>query len=476
MSTDSATPKQPPSMRSWLDWLASLPPAERESVVAELTAPERMALAEALHDWKSFAREKQLPPPGDWFIWVVQAGRGFGKTRTGAEYVRMRIDSGDWRVVNIAGPTSGDIMDYMILGTPAAPGLMGVWPDHQRPRLNESKQRLTCHNGAVIRYRSAEEAERFRGPQADGGWCDEIDSWRPKRMTPKDAWALFELGIRLGPDPRIVATSTPKPSRIIASLAARKDVVITRGSTYENRANLAPQFFDSIVSLHAGTRMGRQEIEGELLDAEEDAGAYYLRLMAQAARDGRIGKVPYCPDLPVTTAWDLGVSDSTSIWFIQRAGLEHRAIDYYEASGEGLAHYAKVLQDKGYIYDEHIAPFDIKVRELGTGRSRLEVAQGLGIRFRIAPGPTQVTVADGIEAVRNVIPLFWYDEEKCARGIEALRSYTKEWDDELQNWSDRPLHDWSSHGADAMRAYAVARNERRRAAVRSAERNLRWVV
>jgi len=228
-----------------------------------------MALAELLHDWPLFARDKQLAPPGDWFIWVLRAGRGFGKTRTGAEYVRSRIDAGDWRTVNIAGPTAGDTIDVMIMGTPEAPGLMGVWPEHKKPVHEISKRRIVAHNGAIIRYRSADEPERFRGPQADGGWCDEIDSWKPKGMTALDAWVLFELGIRLGPDPRIVATSTPKRGRLVAMLCEREDTAVTVGSTYENRANLAHQFFRSVVGRHEGTYLGRQEIYGEIVGEVE---------------------------------------------------------------------------------------------------------------------------------------------------------------------------------------------------------------
>ena len=269
MSTLS--PSQQASAKSSLDWLASLDENERTATVESLSPSERIALNELLCDWTLWAREKQLPPSGDWFIWMVRAGRGFGKTRTGAEYVRSRIDSGEWRTVNVAGPTKNDVLDIMLMGTPEAPGLLGVWPEHQKPKHDITKMRVRCHNGALIRYRSADEPERFRGPQADGGWCDEIDSWKPKGMTAEEAWGLYELGIRLGPDPRIIATSTPKRSRLVKMLCERDDTVVTVGSTYENRANLAPQFFRSIVAKYEGTRLGRQEIHGELLEDVEGA-------------------------------------------------------------------------------------------------------------------------------------------------------------------------------------------------------------
>ena len=185
MSTLS--PSQQEQARSSIDWLASLDENERTATIESLSPSERIALSELLFDWTLHAREKQLPPPGDWFIWMVRAGRGFGKTRTGAEYVRSRIDAGEWRTVNIAGPTKNDVLDVMLMGTPEAPGLLGLWPEHQRPKHDITKMRVRCHNGAIIRYRSADEPERFRGPQADGGWCDEIDSWKPKGMSAQEA-------------------------------------------------------------------------------------------------------------------------------------------------------------------------------------------------------------------------------------------------------------------------------------------------
>lgn len=182
-------------------------------------------------------------------------------------------------------------------------------------------------------------------------------------------------------------------------------------------------------------------------------GAYYGLPMNAAEAEGRIGRVPHDPALPVETWWDLGIGDATAIWFAQRAGAEVRLIDYYESSGVGLAHYARVLQERGYVYGRHVAPHDIAVRELGTGKSRQEVAAALGIRFETAP---RLDVADGIEAVRNLLPRCWLDAEKCARGIAALREYRREWDDKLKAFKMRPLHDWTSHAADALRYGAVA--------------------
>lgn len=187
-------------------------------------------------------------------------------------------------------------------------------------------------------------------------------------------------------------------------------------------------------------------------------GSYYGQYLQHAKAQDRIGKVGVEPVLLVHTAWDLGMADSTAIWFFQHlasgpSGLgEYRFIDYYEASGEGLAHYASVLEKKGYKYGKHIGPHDIMVRELGTGKSRYEVAQGLGIRFDTCPN---IPVQDGIEASRNVIDAAWFDEEKCGPGLECLWGYQREWDDANACFKDKPLHDWTSHGADSFRYASV---------------------
>lgn len=182
-------------------------------------------------------------------------------------------------------------------------------------------------------------------------------------------------------------------------------------------------------------------------------GAYYAKEMRDARTQNRIGFVPYEPSLGVITSWDLGIGDSTSIWFFQVSGAEIRIIDYYENAGVGLDHYARVLQERGYVYKEHILPHDVRVKELGSGKSRLETLDNLGIRpITIAP---QLSVDDGIQASRSIIPRCWFDAEKAERGIDCLRQYHREWNEQNKSWNGRPKHDWSSHGADAFRYFAV---------------------
>lgn len=187
-------------------------------------------------------------------------------------------------------------------------------------------------------------------------------------------------------------------------------------------------------------------------------GSYYGAAMRRAETDNRITKVPYDSSILVETYWDLGMDDSMTIWFFQRVGKELRFIDYYENSGEGLPHYAAELKRRGYSYGDHYAPFDIKVRELNTGQSRLEKARELGINFIVMP---KLPIEDGINAARSIISQCWFDADKCSRGILALKNYKKDWDEKNKVFRTTPKHDWASHGSDAFRGFAVTHRERR---------------
>ena len=187
-------------------------------------------------------------------------------------------------------------------------------------------------------------------------------------------------------------------------------------------------------------------------------GAYYMDELTLAQKQGRITRVPYVQSLPVDTYWDLGIDDSTTIWFIQALHSgEIRVIDYYEQSGEGLTHYAKILRDLPYVYRNHFMPHDVEVRELGTGISRKDTALGLGIKpiETVKRARDNEAVMTGIEAARNILSRCWFDVEKCEKGIEALKNYRKEWDEANQIFKTKPLHDWSSHAADAFRTFSM---------------------
>ncbi len=240
---------------------------ERQAVLASLTDDEVKAL---LFDWEFWAREAQKPPPGDWRVWLVRAGRGFGKTRTGAEWVRWHVERGLAGHIAIVAPTAGDVRDTMVeLGESS---ILKISPPWFMPKYEPSKRRLTWPNGAVATTFSADEPDRLRGPQHDLAWADEVAAWKRP-----EAWDNLMFGLRLGANPRCAVTTTPKPVRVVRDLTARvgHDVVMTGGSTYENRANLASAFLDDILSRYEGTRLGRQEIYGELLD--DTPGALWQR-------------------------------------------------------------------------------------------------------------------------------------------------------------------------------------------------------
>ncbi|MDV2903087.1 terminase [Phytobacter diazotrophicus] len=196
-------------------------------------------------------------------------------------------------------------------------------------------------------------------------------------------------------------------------------------------------------------------------------GAYYAKQFRWLYTNKRIGQLPDNSHLPVHTFWDIGVGDSTAIWFVREVGEEFHVIDYYENSGEGLRHYMKVLKDRGYKYGEHWGPHDIENREFAAdAKSRKELAREgyeidgkmYSMNFRVVP---KTGIDTGIESVREILKSCVFDEEKCAVGISHLEGYRKEWDDKRGCWKDKPLHDFTSHGADSFRYFAVAKNNRK---------------
>lgn len=235
--------------------IESLPRHRKKSLLDSLTDVEASVL---LYDWSKWARPSQLTPAGGWLVWLLLAGRGFGKTRTGAEWVRGQAEADKTARIALIGPTAADVRDVMVEGES---GVMAISPPWFRPTYEPSKRRLTWPNGAMATTYSADEPERLRGPQHSAALCDELASWRYP-----ETWDMLQFGLRLGTNPRTVVTTTPKPTRLIRDLLARKDCHVTRGSTYDNRSNLAKPFLDAIVKKYEGTRLGRQELYAEVLD------------------------------------------------------------------------------------------------------------------------------------------------------------------------------------------------------------------
>lgn len=227
-------------------------------------------IATLLYDWEGlWSRPSQLLPPGDWNTWLILAGRGFGKTRTGAETTRLAVEKGLATRIALVAPTAADARDTMVEGES---GLLACCPPWFRAHYEPSKRRVTWKRGghevARATLFSAEEPERLRGPQHDWLWGDEPASW----PNAEEAWAQLQLGLRLGRKPRAVITGTPKPVELILKLiresqGERPTTFVTKGSTYENSANLAANFIEQIGRLYGSSRLGRQEIFAEVLEA-----------------------------------------------------------------------------------------------------------------------------------------------------------------------------------------------------------------
>jgi phage terminase large subunit-like protein len=249
----------------------ALSPAHQSQLLASLSDRELEVLE---YEWLEWARDNQKPPPGDWRTWLLLAGRGFGKTRTGAETVRLAVTEFGYRRVALVAPTSADARDVMVEGES---GILSTSPPWDVPRYQPTKRRLTWSNGAIATTFSADEPERLRGPQHDLAWCDELASWRYP-----EAWDMLMFGLRLGRDPRVIVTTTPKPTKIIRELVDDPTTIITRGSTYDNRWNLAPAFLHQIIKKYEGTRLGRQEINAEILS--DVPGALWNRTLLEALR------------------------------------------------------------------------------------------------------------------------------------------------------------------------------------------------
>lgn len=243
-----------------------------DAYIDNLTNSELLALC---YDWKIVARESQLPPGRDWRGWLLLAGRGAGKTRAGVEWViDPELLVPDDRIALVA-PTAADARDVMVKGES---GILACSPPWNMPKYEPSKRLISWPNGAIATLYSAEEPDRLRGPQHTRAWCDEVAAWR----YAADTWAMLMMTLRLGKSPQWVATTTPKPIRLIRELIDQENVHVSKMTSYENAANLSPAFFDEIVQRYEGTRLGRQELLAELLT--DIPGALWTRVMIEQSR------------------------------------------------------------------------------------------------------------------------------------------------------------------------------------------------
>lgn len=255
-------------------------PTQARAFVASLSNEEALM---ALTAWELWARPEQLAPAGDWTTWLYMGGRGAGKTRAGAEWVRARANAGIAKRIALVAATFAEARDVMIEGES---GLLAISSPIDRPRFEISKRRLVWPNGAIATLYSDDEPDMLRGAQHDTAWCDELAKWKHLDAT----WDNLQLGLRLGKRPRQAVTTTPRTKKGLKAIMARSDTVATHGSTHDNRDNLAPDFFKHVIRRYEGTRFGRQEINAELLD--DVPGALWTRAMLDCALLAHDAKPP----------------------------------------------------------------------------------------------------------------------------------------------------------------------------------------
>lgn len=337
-------------------------------------------------------------------------------------------------------------------------------------KMSESELWIEYPNGARIRLYGADNYERMRGLYFDDVVIDE-----PAQFDPR-AWPEVIRPTLADHKGGATFIGTPAGRDWFYKVDLNED-----GSEAADFFRLTLKASDTeiinpeeLASLKSGLTEEQYAQEFECSFEAAVIGAYYGKLMSAAEQDKRLGPVPYEPTAQVYTAWDLGIRDSTAIWFAQVVGREIRLIDYYEASGVDLGHYVREIGRRSYVYAGHIVPHDAQAKELGTGKSRLEVLESLGLRnLEIAP---MHRVEDGINAVRTIIPRCWFDARKCTRGIDALKLYRAEFDDKLQALKPRPVHDWTSHAADAFRYLALTLDSMTGSRVHVEEPEEDWIV
>jgi len=317
---------------------------------------------------------------------------------------------------------------------------------------NEAELRLDLPNGGRIQLFGADNPDALRGMYLDGVVFDEYAQIRPRTwaevvrpaLTDRQGWAVF-IGTPMGHNHfyDLYQQAQARPDWSTALYRADETGILPDAELDAARQVMAPEQYAQ-----------------EFLCSFESAlvGSYYGSYLETATAEDRITRVPWEPQTPVHTSWDLGISDATAIWFLQPVGRMLHVIDYLEASDHGLDWYAKALREKPYTYSRHCFPHDIEARDFSSdGRTRLAMAEQLGLKPAVVV--PRGDVADGIQAVRTLFPRFVFDSEKCYEGLECLKAYRREWSETRKAWMEHPLHDFSSHAADALRTFARAYQE-----------------
>jgi hypothetical protein len=321
--------------------------------------------------------------------------------------------------------------------------------------------------GRRIQLYGSDNPDSLRGQYFDGVIIDEVGDQNPKiwtdivrpALTDRKGWCLF--------------IGTPKGHNHFKELRDRAEKEDGWG-LLEFKAS-ETGVVDDIELKQAKNEMGedkyRQEFECSFDAAVE--GSYYGQILNELEDKKHMQEIPHEELSKTFTAWDLGMGDSTSIWVAQLVGKEVRLIDYYENHGVGLDHYVKWIKDNDYLKAEHILPHDVRVRELGTGKSRLEMLEEAGLEVKIAP---RMGLDDGIQAVRRLLPRCWFNVPKVQIGLNCLRNYRRDYDEKRKIFYERPLHDWSSHGSDSFRYLALGLDEGNSTWSKPINQMPKWIV
>lgn len=324
------------------------------------------------------------------------------------------------------------------------------FPTQLIKRIDNTEMLIEYKNGSIFQVIGTDDYDSIVGTNPVGCVFSEYALQNPKVwdfirpiLAENGGWAIFNYtprGKNHGYDLYEMALTNPK--------------WFVQKLTVEDTKAISPE----VIQEERDSGMSEEMIQQEYYCSFTAAimGAYYWKEYEEAEKAGRFSNVPYDPAALVHTVWDLGIRDSMAIGFYQAVGLERRKIDYVELTGKGLPEAIKLLKEKSYTYGKHFAPHDIKVRELGTGKSRLEVAKELGISFEIVPN---ISVQDGIDAGRRFFKKLWADKTNCKDWLKLIPQYTKEYDEEKKIFKDKPLHDWTSHGADEHRYAALVEDK-----------------
>lgn len=377
-----------PKRGSWLSWLSSQTPQRQSEILASLDEAEAEMLMTC---WDFTARTEQLEPEGDHQQWLICAGRGFGKTRAGSEWVaKLARETPGIRIALVAR-SAADARMVMVSGES---GILSVCSEDERPEYQPSKRQLTWPNGSMAFTYSADEPGQLRGPQHHAAWCDELAAWGGGW----DAFDQLRLGLRLGTNPRLLVTTTPRPVKVIRDLIKDPKTVVTRGSTYDNAANLAPTFLEQMQDLYEGTTLGRQELHAEVMD--ELPGALWTRAMIEGQRlreaPGHLLRIYVAVDPAITShskSDETGIvvvgSDSKRNFYVmgdhsgryspdEWAKLVVKLVEQYQADGV----VAEVNQGGDMVSTliRQVSP-SVMVRQVRASRSKVTRAEPVAARY-----------------------------------------------------------------------------------------------